>query len=122
LDAFVASFHRVPDHGRDVVAAEVFHLTNAGRRGDVDFGQVSPDHVDAGEGSIRARFSVRAEALADLPLARRQLGRFALHRRRACWSAVSSAAGTRLIAPTTSPFDEDDALVAGAPRGGTAAP
>ena len=38
---------RVPDQRGDVGAAERLHLADAGRRGDVDLGQIGADHVDA---------------------------------------------------------------------------
>src|SRR5262245_39783124 len=39
----------VPDHGRHVGAAEVLDRPDAGRRGDVDLGEVAVDHVDTDE-------------------------------------------------------------------------
>jgi hypothetical protein len=40
---------RIPDQRRDVGAAEALHLANAGRRGDVDLGEIIPDDIDADE-------------------------------------------------------------------------
>ena len=40
---------RIPDQRRDVGAAELLHLADAGGRGDVDLGEIRPDHVDARE-------------------------------------------------------------------------
>src|SRR5262249_33425320 len=39
----------VPDQGRHIRTAEIFHRADAGRRGDVDLGEVTVDHVDADE-------------------------------------------------------------------------
>ena len=38
-----------PDQRSDIGPAEILHGTEAGRRGDVDLGQVAVDHVDADE-------------------------------------------------------------------------
>src|SRR5712692_7443449 len=42
-------FHHVPDRGGDVRSAELRHLPDSGRRGDVDLGEIVADHVDADE-------------------------------------------------------------------------
>src|SRR5437868_9902583 len=64
----------VPHHLGDVRAADVLHRADAGRRGDVDLGEVVADYVDAHENEA-ALAQVRPEPRADLALARRQLGR-----------------------------------------------
>ena len=65
---------RIPDQRRDVGAAELLHLADAGGRGDVDLRQVRPDDVDAGEQQA-APLQLRPEPRADLLVALRQLGR-----------------------------------------------
>src|SRR5688572_5752541 len=59
----------VPDHGGNVRSAELGDLADAGRRGDVDLGEIVADHVDADEDQP-ALFQFRPEASADLPVAR----------------------------------------------------
>src|SRR5262249_9879909 len=63
----------VPVHGRHVRTAEIFHRADARRRGDVDFGEVTVDHVYADE-EQPALAQRGADALADVALARGQLG------------------------------------------------
>src|SRR5262249_33824723 len=63
----------VPDHGRHVRAAEIFHRADAGRRGDVDLGEVTVNHVDADE-EEPALAQRGADPGTDLALARGQLG------------------------------------------------
>ena len=95
-------FDHVPDRRREIGAAEPAHRADAGRRGDVDFGQEAVDHVDADEHEA-APLQLRADARADFALARRSA--------RSPWRApprtmlerMSSSAGTRLTAPSGSP-------------------
>ena len=106
----------VPDQRRDVRPAEILDGADAGRRGDVDLGELAVDHVDADEHQA-ALAQRRADGRADLALAlasvRLSFGappRTMLERR-------SSAAGTRLTAPAIFAVDQDDALVAVLDRG-----
>src|SRR6185503_9807643 len=59
---------RVPDQRSDVGAAEALDLADAGRRGDVDLGEVVADHVDADEEEA-ALAQLRADSGADLLVA-----------------------------------------------------
>src|SRR5262249_50556480 len=64
----------VPDQHRDIGTAEILHRPDAGRRGDIDLGEETVDHVDADE--QQAALAQRgAEPCADLALARGQLSR-----------------------------------------------
>src|SRR5262249_37821819 len=100
----------VPDHHRDVRAAEILHRADAGRRGDVDLGEEAVDHVDADEQQA-ALAQRRAESCADLTLARIELGRLsnaAPHHVRAQVVRLRHAVDrARELA-----VDQDDALVA----------
>src|SRR6266849_3835074 len=58
----------VPDHRGDVWSAESLDRADAGGRGDVDFGEVTVDHVDTGEHEP-AHPQRRSEPLANRPLA-----------------------------------------------------
>ena len=82
-------------------AAEALHLADARRRGDVDLGQIIADHVDADEDEAAA-LQLRADRLADLALALRQL--VGSGRPPTCMlERASPSAGTRLMAPASSP-------------------
>ena len=82
---------------------------DAGRRGDVDLGQVVADHVDADEDQPRRARSARC--LADLAVARGQPVFYGLPP--TCMlERASPSAGTRLTAPDRLAVDQDDALVA----------
>src|SRR5262245_44110081 len=63
----------IPDHRGHILAAEVLDRPNAGRRGDVDLGEETVDHVDADEPEP-ALAQRRADRDADLALACGQLG------------------------------------------------
>src|SRR5215475_8771223 len=58
----------VPDQCRDVGPAKILDRANARRRGDIDFGQIAVDHVNADEQQA-ALTQRRSDALADLDLA-----------------------------------------------------
>src|SRR5690606_37680781 len=47
-----ALFDGIPDHDRDVRSAEALDLADAGGGGDVDFGEVVADDVDADEDHV----------------------------------------------------------------------
>src|SRR3546814_12900987 len=64
---------RAPDFRFQAEAIEAVDLLQAGRRGDVDFGHVVADDVDADKDEP-AFLQGRADGLADLELAARQLG------------------------------------------------
>ena len=55
---------RVPDQCGDVGAAEALDLPDAGRRGDIDLGQIIADHVDADEDQA-ALFEISPDPRAD---------------------------------------------------------
>ena len=76
----------VPDHSRDVVPAELCDLPDAGRRGDVDLGEVIADHVDTDEDQP-ALFQLRPEPRANLLVAVGEGGWLRSCRRHADWSA-----------------------------------
>src|SRR5262249_1660844 len=105
----------VPDHRRYVRTAEIFHRADAGRRGDVDLGEVTVDHVDADE-EEPALAQRPADALADLALARGELGflrRAAAHHVR----AEIVGRGHAVDRAGELAVDQDDALVAVFDRG-----
>src|ERR1700687_3722686 len=64
---------RVPDPGRDIRAAEPGDGADAGRRGDVDLGEVAVDDVDADE-QQSALAQAWPQRRADFALAVRKLG------------------------------------------------
>src|SRR3546814_5281850 len=66
-----AALDRVPDPRLQLHPVEAVDLLEAGRRGDVDLGQMRADHVDADEDQA-ALLQGRADRLADLALAGRQ--------------------------------------------------
>ena len=59
-----AGLDGVPDAGLEADAVEAVDLLNAGRRGDVDLGEVVADHVDADENQPLL-FQGRADGSAD---------------------------------------------------------
>src|SRR4029434_10532293 len=65
---FPLSLDLVPDQCRNVAPAKILDRANAGWRGDIDFGQIAIDHVNAHEqqATLTQR---RSYALADLDLA-----------------------------------------------------
>src|ERR1043166_4396383 len=72
---FAPSFlNLIPNQRRDIRAAKPLDRPDAGRRSDVDLGQIAVDHVDAHEqeATLAQR---RPEPRADLALARRKVGR-----------------------------------------------
>src|SRR4029079_7492038 len=105
-----ARFDRVPDEGGDIGPAAALDLADAGRRRDVDLGEIVADDVDADKDEA-ARLQRRPDALADLAIAFGHLAGFGpaadmhvgagLAFRR---HAVDGAGGDAV--------DEDDALVA----------
>ncbi len=60
-------FDRIPDHGRNVCAAEIEHLPNTRGRGDIDLGKEATDHVDTRE-QEPARPEFRPKPRTDLAL------------------------------------------------------
>src|SRR5581483_1645883 len=64
----------IPDHRRYVRSTEILDRADAGRRGDVDLCEIAADHVDADEEQA-ALAQRRADARANLALARGELGR-----------------------------------------------
>ena len=66
-----ASLDGVPDLRLEADAVEAVDLLDAGRRGDVDLGEIVADHVDAHEDQATAAQG-RADGLADLPVAGRE--------------------------------------------------
>ena len=81
-------------------SAEVLDGANAGRRGDVDLGEVAVDHVDADEQGPRSR---RARRGGRESRARARSARSPWVRRRAILERRSSGAGTRFTAPANAP-------------------
>src|SRR3546814_9609775 len=67
----VAFLDDIPDFRFQAEAIEAVDLLQAGRRGDVDFGHVVADDVDAGKDEP-AFLQGRPDGLADLELAARQ--------------------------------------------------
>ena len=61
---------RIDEHAGDVEAGLVLDLAEAGRAGDVDFGEVVADHVQPDQQQA-ARGEHRPERLGDLAVARR---------------------------------------------------
>src|SRR5438128_2204472 len=57
-------FDGIPDQGRDVGAAEALDLADAGGRGDIDFGEIAADDVDADKDHV-ARPERRPDGRAD---------------------------------------------------------
>src|SRR3546814_18501819 len=103
---------RAPDFRFQAEAIEAVDLLQAGRRGDVDFGHVVADDVDADKDEP-AFLQGRADGLADLELAARQLGLL--------WPPAGVHVGARLASGRhavdgagRAAVDEHDALVAAA--------
>src|SRR5262249_20508145 len=66
-------FNPVPDHGRDIRTAEILHRPDARRGGDIDFRQITVNHIDADKQQAAAAQS-RPQPQTDFTLAFRQLG------------------------------------------------
>ncbi|PAV69544.1 hypothetical protein WR25_06090 [Diploscapter pachys] len=111
-----AALDGIPDQAGDVGAVEGLDRDDAGRAGDVDFGQpFAADHVDTDE-QQPAALQFRPEHGADLALALRQFG---LHRRAADREVRSdfAFAGQAVDRAGDLAVDQDDALVALRHRG-----
>src|SRR5262249_4728547 len=103
------ALHHVPDHGGNVGPSESGHLPDAGRRGDVDLGEIVTDHVNAGEdqpATLERGPGPRADLLV------------ALRERRGLGLAANMQIGARLAGGRDAidrasklAVDEDDALV-----------
>src|SRR5262245_15671969 len=110
-----ARFDGIPNECGDIRAAEGLHLADPRRRGDVDFREVGPDHVDARKQQA-APFELWAKPFADFEIARRQFGRRGdpadVHVGARFVRGRNTIDGARHLA-----VDEDDALVAGAHLG-----
>ncbi len=91
----------IPNQGRGVRTAQIFHRTDAGRRGDVDLGQPIADHVDADKDHA-ARAQMRSSR-SRISRSRAVRSVFAGEPPRTILERRSSAAGTRLTAPANSP-------------------
>src|SRR5882757_1069012 len=72
----VTRLDAIPDLGLERHAVETVDLLQAGRRSDVDLGEIVADHVDADEDHAEPR-QLRADDVADLAVAFGELG---LHR------------------------------------------
>ena len=101
---------RVPDRHGEIGAAEPLDRADAGRRGDVDLGQIAVDHVDADEQKA-APLELRPDRRADLALARGELG---FLRRPAAHHVGADVVGRRhaIDRALRLAVDQDDALVA----------
>src|SRR5260370_13549730 len=106
----VARLDAIPDLGFQRHAVEAVDLLQAGRRGDVDLGEIVSDHVDADEEQPEPR-QLGSYDLADLEVA---LGERTLHR-----LAANMHVGARLALGRHAvddagrlAVDQDDALVA----------
>ena len=103
-------FDLVPDQRRHVGSAEILDGANSGGRGDIDFGEIAVDHVDADEQQA-ALAQGRADPLADLGFA---VGQFGCRRRATAHHVGSQVVGRRNAVDRAGVFaiDQDDALVA----------
>src|SRR4029077_6446855 len=98
------------DYGGHVRAAQILHRADAGRRGDVDLGEIAVDHVNADK--QQPPFAQRRAKLgADLAFAWREVGLL--------WSAAAHHVRPQIIgrrhtvdSPGKFTVNEDDALVA----------
>src|SRR5690242_1555689 len=72
--ALAVLLDRIPDQRGDIGTAEALHLADAGRRSDIDLGQIVADHIDADEDETLG-LQIRPQPFADLALALRQFGR-----------------------------------------------
>src|SRR5690242_5616897 len=107
---FDLALRHVPDHGGDVRPSERGDLPDAGRRGDVDLGEIVADHVDAGKDQP-APLELRPKPRANLLVALRE--------RRGLGLAADMQIGARLAWRRHAvdragdlAIDQDDALVA----------
>src|SRR5262245_10081286 len=105
-----ALLDRVPDLGFDLAAIETVDLLDAGRRGDVDLGEIVADHVDAHEDEAAFGES-RPDRGTDVAVAP---GQFRLHGRAAHVQVGPRVARRRNAGDRTRRFavHQDDAFVA----------